>query len=423
MIQLAIDFFNELYFLTMEMAPYLLLGFMIAGILYGFFPKNKVQKYLGKNNLRSVINASLLGIPLPLCSCGVIPTGVSFHQNGASKGAAVSFLISTPQTGVDSIMVTYSLLGLPFAVLRPIIAFFTGIFGGWYTNRLVKKNPHEEGSIHQIEEHRNYNSLYQRVYSMMKYAFVDFLQDIMRWLVIGLIIAAAISIVLPDDFFTTYIGNNYLSILLVLAASVPLYVCATGSVPIAAVLLMKGLSPGAALVFLMAGPATNAATITVIGKSLGKRSLIAYLTSIIGGSIIFGILINEFLPWSWFTIIDIHGVHNHGLPDWLKLGSTIALTLLIVNGFIRKYFIKKKIASCSCDGSCKTNNGMEKTIIITGMNCNHCKMSVENNLKKIEGIDNVIVNLEAKTAIIIGLNYDMEEVKKILSGLGFEIDE
>jgi len=239
MIQLAIDFFNELYFLTMEMAPYLLLGFMIAGILYGFFPKNKVQKYLGKNNLRSVINASLLGIPLPLCSCGVIPTGVSFHQNGASKGAAVSFLISTPQTGVDSIMVTYSLLGLPFAVLRPIIAFFTGIFGGWYTNRLVKKNPHEEGSIHQIEEHRNYNSLYQRVYSMMKYAFVDFLQDIMRWLVIGLIIAAAISIALPDDFFTTYIGNNYLSILLVLAASVPLYVCATGSVPIAAVLLMK----------------------------------------------------------------------------------------------------------------------------------------------------------------------------------------
>jgi len=173
----------------------------------------------------------------------------------------------------------------------------------------------------------------------------------------------------------------------------------------------------------MAGPATNAATITVIGKSLGKRSLIAYLTSIIGGSIIFGILINEFLPWSWFTIIDIHGVHNHGLPDWLKLGSTIALTLLIVNGFIRKYFIKKKIASCSCDGSCKTNNGMEKTIIITGMNCNHCKMSVENNLKKIEGIDNVIVNLEAKTATIIGSDYDMEEVKKIVSGLGFEIDE
>jgi len=423
MIQIVIDFFNELYFLTMEMAPYLLLGFMIAGILYGFFPKDKVQKYLGKNNLRSVINASLLGIPLPLCSCGVIPTGVSFHQNGASKGAAVSFLISTPQTGVDSIMVTYSLLGLPFAVLRPIIAFVTGIFGGWYTNRLVKKNKLEEGNIHQIEEHIIYNSFYHRVYSMMKYAFVDFLQDIMRWLVIGLIIAAAISIALPDDFFTNYIGNNYLSILLVLAASVPLYVCATGSVPIAAVLLMKGLSPGAALVFLMAGPATNAATITVIGKSLGKRSLIAYLSSIIGGSIIFGILINEFLPWSWFSVIDIHGVHNHGLPYWLKLGSTIALTLLIVNGFIRKYFIKKKITSCSCDGSCNTNNSMEKKIVILGMSCNHCKMSVENNLKKIHGIDNVTVNLEAKTATIIGSGYDMDEVKKIVSGLGFEIND
>lgn len=417
--QLIIDFANELYFLTLEMAPYLMLGFLIAGILYGFFPKAKVQKYLGKNDIRSVINAALLGIPLPLCSCGVIPTGVSFHQNGASKGAAVSFLISTPQTGVDSIMVTYSLLGLPFAIIRPIVAFVTGVFGGWYTNRLVKKNPVEEGTIHPITEDVVYASLWLRIKGMIKYAFVDFLQDIMKWLVIGLVIAAAISVALPDDFFTNYIGNDYLSILIVLAASVPLYVCATGSVPIAAVLLMKGLSPGAALVFLMAGPATNAATIAVLGKSLGKRALIAYLTSIIGGSILFGILINEFLPWSWFQVIDIHGAHNHGLPFWLKLSSTIVLTLLIMNGFIKKYFVKKKPQSCSC-GTDNCTTTMEKTYVIKGMTCNHCKMSVETNLKKIDGIDIVSVNLENKTATVSGTNYSESEIKKIVDGLGFE---
>src|SRR6056297_3622133 len=133
------EYFSELWFLVLEMAPWLLLGLIFAGILKVYFPQRHIDKYLGKSNFRSAFNASMLGIPMPLCSCGVIPTGISFYRNGASKGASNSFLISTPQTGVDSILATYSMLGWPFAVLRPVVAFVTGIAGGLFTNFFVKR--------------------------------------------------------------------------------------------------------------------------------------------------------------------------------------------------------------------------------------------------------------------------------------------
>jgi uncharacterized membrane protein YraQ (UPF0718 family) len=315
------EYLVALWDLTIEMAPYLLLGFLIAGILHVYISAQRMKQYMGKPSLKSVINAALIGIPLPLCSCGVIPTGMSFHKNGAANGPTVSFLISTPQTGVDSILATYSLLGLPMAIIRPIIAFVTGIVGGGLTNKITNLEV-QENHDGEYEDNRARKG---KLYRTFKYAFVDFLNDIAKWLVIGLLIAALIAVIVPDDFFTKTIGNEYLSMLLVLLASVPLYVCATGSVPIAAVLLMKGLSPGAAIVFLMAGPATNAATITVIGKVLGKKSLIGYMVSIIAGAILFGILVNEFLPREWFTGFlpemahDGHG--DHFLPHWFKVVS------------------------------------------------------------------------------------------------------
>ncbi|RLD62015.1 MAG: heavy metal-associated domain-containing protein, partial [Bacteroidetes bacterium] len=269
------NYLLELFELTNEMSPYLLLGFFFAGILHVFFKKERIAKYMGGSKIKSAIYATLIGIPLPLCSCGVIPTGISFYKNGASKGSTVSFLISTPQTGVDSILVTYSLLGLPFAIIRPIIALISGVFGGVFTNYYTKSDV-QESSCHLSEANEKIDK--KNVFSrFFNYAFVEFLQDISKWLIIGLMVAAFISLVLPDDFFTSYINNSLLSMGIVLLASIPLYVCATGSVPIAAVLLMKGLSPGAALVFLMAGPATNAATITVLGKVMGKKALTSYL--------------------------------------------------------------------------------------------------------------------------------------------------
>jgi len=401
--------------LFQEMAPYLMLGFLLAGVLHVFFPKGKVSQYLGKANLRSVVNAALVGVPLPLCSCGVIPTGISFHKNGASKGAAVSFLISTPQTGVDSILATYSLMGLPFAIIRPIAAFITGIVGGAFTNQIdhneqsdaVQPSATEESLFKQM-------SFAQKLTAMLRYAFVDFLQDIAKWLLIGLAIAALITVLIPDTVFEQYLSNSYLNMVLILIASVPMYVCATGSIPIATVLLLKGISPGAAFVFLMAGPATNAGTMTVIGQSMGRKALMTYLVSIIGGALLFGILINEFLPASWFTMAA-EVVHNHHiLPLWLEVSSSWILMALLIYGvaspYITKFFPKSNTKQYQ----------MEHKYQVNGMTCNHCKASVEKNLQKLDGIKSVQVDLASKIVSVDAEGVTDQQVADLVNDLGFE---
>jgi len=419
MFALIKEYFIQLYWLLNELSPYLLLGFLFAGLLNVFFPKDKITKFLGKNNFRSVLNAALIGVPLPLCSCGVIPTGVSLQKNGASKGAAVSFLISTPQTGVDSILVTYSLLGLPFTIIRPIVALLTGIFGGLLTNFNENKNTKTEDKIILDEEIETGSKLKR----MFKYGFVTFLQDLSKWLIIGILIAAVISILVPDNFFAEYMSNPFLEMLIILLISVPLYVCATGSVPIAAVLMLKGLSPGAALVFLMAGPATNAATITVIGKSLGKKTLITYLTSIIGGAVVSGLIVNYFLPREWFMLLDSSHLTHIGhqsheiLPLWAKISSTIILIVLIINGYIQKYLnSKKNKIMINTD-----NLVVAKTfkISVEGMTCNHCKMNVEKNLKKIEGINQVSADF-TKSIVEIEGDVDLKLVETMINDLGYD---
>ena len=425
---LVIDFLNDytlaLLELTWEMAPYLLLGFLIAGILHVYFPKDKVTRYLGRNNFSSVFNASILGIPLPLCSCGVIPTGISFYKNGASKGSSVSFLISTPQTGVDSIFATYALLGLPLALIRPVIALFTGIMGGLATNFAVRKDPPPKAEkIIETGNHINGRGSFAR---MMHYAFVEFLQDIAKWLVIGLLLAALFAVLIPDDFFSEYLGNEFLGMLLILGASIPIYVCATGSVPIAAVLLMKGLSPGAAIVFLMAGPATNAATITVIGNVLGKKTLYAYLLSIIGGALLFGVLVNEFLPREWFQPhyhIGHEGHGTHFLPEWLKVGSGLILMALVANGYIQRFIVSRKLVRQTTETKQEISTSAtmdEKVIKVNGMTCNHCAMNIQKNLGALEGIETIDVDLQGARVKITGSTIDLGKVKEKVESIGYE---
>ncbi len=407
-------YLEELFELSKEMAPYLLIGFFFAGILHVFFKKEKIARYMGSNKIKSAIYAALIGIPLPLCSCGVIPTGISFYKNGASKGATVSFLISTPQTGVDSILVTYSMLGLPFALIRPIVAFVSGIFGGAFTSFYAKdKDKDKENLIEHAQEEEVSGNIFQRFF---KYAFVEFLQDISKWLIVGLLLAALISLLLPDDFFTSYINNPFLSMGIVLLASIPLYVCATGSVPIAAVLMMKGLSPGAALVFLMAGPATNAATITVLGKVLGKKALSAYLISIIGMALAFGLFIDNFLPSEWFTqfLSAGHSGHQHNtIPVWLQILSVYTLALLIINGYYQKYkhiIFKGK----------NTNEKQElySVIKVEGMTCNHCKTSVTKGLTT-QGLNVEDIDLVNSTVKIKGNITNEKLIKETVNSLGY----
>ena len=364
---------NEILHLINEMSPYLLLGFLIAGLMHAFVPGKYYTRYLAKNNFRSVVNAALLGIPLPLCSCGVIPTAMSLRKEGASKGAVVSFLIATPQTGIDSIAATYSLMGLPFALLRPVVALFTALFGGQLEHAIgvEQKEEHEEhekqeetcpcccqhnhGHHHEHEhEHEHEHdkssdghcccnhteakagmSFWQKIVVALKYAFVDMVEDIGKWLVVGLIVAALITVLVPDEFFAVFAGNTWLSMLLVLVISVPMYICATGSIPIAVALMLKGLTPGAALVLLMAGPAVNMASILVIRQRMGMRTLVAYLISIVVGAVLAGIGIDYLLPREWFTdnLVELECCTE--IASWFEWTCTALLVLLLCNTFWR----------------------------------------------------------------------------------------
>lgn len=413
MMDILMELWRAFLDLVFEMAPYLLLGFIIAGILKVYLPSNFVSKYMGRHNKRGVINAALLGVPLPLCSCGVIPTGISFYKNGAGKGASVSFLISTPQTGVDSILVTSSLMTFPFAIIRPIIAFITGIFGGFLTDK-IDAGEHIESAT-KVEEARPRPA--NRISATIYYALDEFLMDISKWLLVGLVIAALITTFVPTDFFAGAIGQGWTGMLLILAASLPLYVCATASVPIAAALMLKGLSPGAALVFLMAGPATNAATMTVIKQTLGGKTLFAYLLSIILGALISGYVIDNFLPASWFQIghMAMHGHEHNALPFWLEAGAAIVLGTAILRGYTKRLhpYIMAFV---------NRNKTMDKLELnVTGMGCKSCSGKIENGLLKFENIKIVAASHESSSVVVEGDNIDKDKIVSIITELGYKV--
>lgn len=383
-----------------EMAPYLLLGFLIAGILHAFVPRRVYANYLAKNDLQSVVLAALFGVPLPLCSCGVIPTAMSMRREGASKGAVVSFLISTPQTGVDSIAATASLLGLPFALLRPLAAFVTALFGGGLTAAFSRESalPAVQADTAPVRL-----SFVQKCRAALHYGFVEMMQDIGKWLVMGLVAAGLITVLLPNGFFAAYSDRPLANILLVLALSVPMYICATGSIPIAAALMLKGLSPGAALVLLMAGPATNLAAILVIGRVLGRKTLVLYLAAIVAGAVGFGLVTDHLLPREWFApAFAAPGAACHAAGVvWWKAASGALFVLLLAAAFIRKYRPKK-------------SKVMQNSYRIKGMMCNHCKAHVEESLALVEGVITVRVDLAAGVAQVDGT----ADPAKIIAAIG-----
>ena len=414
MVEIAGAYVGELVGLVNEMSPYLLLGFLSAGLLRVVFPRQMITRYMGQNNFRSVFNASLLGVPMPLCSCGVLPAGIGFYRNGASRGPTISFLISTPQTGVDSILATYSLLGLPLAIIRPVVAFFTGLLGGVLGNATERNSNGGKDIESKSEEH------YERsVKELFRYGFVELIQDISKWLLIGMLVAALLAVLIPGDFFTSTISSEYLAMLLMIAASVPLYICATGSIPIVAVLLMKGMAPGAALVLLMAGPATNIATMAVIGNTLGKRSLWVYLGTIIGGALFFGILVNELLPREWFTgaMPSIAHLHDHQ-TGWFKWASSAILALLIMNGYLMKLLSNQKERRRDRE---KANN-IKKNILqyrVEGMTCDHCKATVEQGLKDLQGVSEVMADRASNLITVQAAEITDNQIKDTIENLGY----
>ena len=428
-----------------EMSPYLLLGFLLAGVMHAFIPDGWYAKYLSGNTFRSVVNAAIFGVPLPLCSCGVIPTAMSLKREGASKGAVVSFLIATPQTGVDSIFATYSLMGLPFAVVRPIAALFTAIIGGTFVNVgekgevLTDETPQQTASRTWSEQ--RHRSLGQRCLEVLKFGFVEMMEDIGKWLVVGLVVAGLITVLVPDEFFAIFKDNTFLSMLLVLCVSVPMYICATGSIPIAVALMMKGLTPGAALVMLMAGPACNVASILVVNKVLGKKTLALYLAAIIGGSILFGFGIDYLLPREWFTehLSNTHAC-CHDVAGWFEWTCTIVLALLLLNVLRLRLMHKPTcgcghahgghdhchdhgLCSCADGGSGCADEACEtRTYKVRGMNCNHCKANVEKAIRSVKGVEEVNVDLPSGIATVTGDGVRDEEVKAAVESIGYDVE-
>ena len=402
------DFINEVSNLFVEIAPYLILGFIVSGFLYMFTSKEMITKNVGTPGFMSVLKASILGVPMPLCSCGVIPVSTSMYKRGATKGATLSFLISTPQTGVDSILLTLNQMGPQFAIIRPIVALITGVIGGMFGD-LISDNDYK--STANIKHKHEPKSLLDG----LKYSFITLPQDVIKPLIKGIIISGFISILLPNDFFASYNLTGITAMIIIAIASVPIYVCATASVPIAMMLISKGLEPGAAFVFLMAGPATNAATISVIINSLGKKIVYVYISVIFISSIIFGLLINAFLDPNSLPMNMHHG-HSHNII-WNIFSQLSVSGMIIITG----YTLFSQFKGQSKNDISNLNQSVDLSIIIKGMTCNHCKETATEAINSCHGVEDVSIDLESGQALINGKNIDEKEIITSINSVGFSV--
>lgn len=422
---MILDFLYEIYILSLEMAPYLMIGLIFVAILNMYMTKEFVKKQIGDNSMWSIFKAALFGVPLPLCSCGVIPTTVYMADSKASKGAVTSFLISTPQTGIDSIVATYGMMGPIIGIFRPILALIMGVLGGIFINTTVKETPKKNKNVSLnvlkssdtkplLTTKRSFST---RAKASLKYAFQDFLDDIVVEFLIGLVIAGAISYFLPADFLAgSGLKSGILGMLIMIAVGVPMYVCATASIPIAVSLMLKGFSPGVAFVFLAVGPATNAASIGILSKSLGKKLITYYLFILIIMAIASGYLLDFVFAYTGIdpiTQLAMHTHHDHSgiIPYGLQIPLAVIFGVLVLFSLYRKYGVKmfKK--------EVKDNR---KFIKINGMTCNHCVATVTNALKKVENLVNPEVNLSEGKAYYEG-DLDVSILKDAIEKCGYEV--
>ncbi len=381
------EFWQALVELSNAMAPYILFGLLFAGILHEVVPESLVTKHLGEDNVSSVVKATLFGIPLPVCSCGVIPLATGIKKSGASKGATLSFLISTPITGIDSILATYGIFGWIFTIYRIVTSMIISVAAGILTNLFgqdapetappktraapqttafaptkpafsaagtpgsfatkapAKEEPCDSGCGCDNTPKKGFSLI-----SALKYGFVTLLGDIAKPLFWGLLLGALITVAIPDNLSEILQRYNWLSYLIVIAIAVPMYVCATASLPIAAGLMLSGVSAGAAFVFLSAGPATNTVTIGVVKKILGTRSLYIYLGTIVIGSILFGLGLDYIFDKN--SIDPKALVHMGEHAGWFAYASSILLWGLVLWFIGKPLFVKKEAAGCCSGSSC-----------------------------------------------------------------------
>ena len=417
------------------MAPYLLLGFVVAGLLSVVISPEWVERHLGGNGLGQVVKASLFGVPLPLCSCGVIPVAASLRRHGASKGATTAFLLSTPQTGVDSIAVTYALLGPFLAVVRPLAALITGVFGGGLVQAFngngeaVNSEATVDGeapscSSDCCDDDTPKNR--PKIVEALHYGLVILPRDIGKALILGVAISGLIAAFVAPQALESYLGGGLWPMLAAMAIGVPLYVCATASTPIALGLIHAGLSPGAALVFLISGPATNSAALTTLWKVLGRRAAILYLLTVAVASLATGLAVDGLisaggLPESALvpaatSIADqgAHAQHEGGRAmSWLETASAIVLLAVLINAL-------RPRRRRDGDRAMAEDDQWVLELKVSGMRCNGCVTSVQRALSEISGVTEAVVQLDEGRALIRGEGFSTQDLVDAVTSLGFE---
>ena len=356
MVNLIQAVFEAAWSLLLDSSVYILFGILIAGLLKVFLNPATVVKHLGAGRFSSVIKAAFIGVPLPLCSCGVLPAAVSLKKQGANKGATTAFLISTPESGVDSIAISYALLDPIMTLIRPVAAFITALTAGCIENIIdwPKARPHVASDIvSPVKEQRgtddntapdipvSHPGKWTTLVAGLKYALVDVWGDIAVWFFTGLLIAGMIMALIPDELMIRWLDGGISSMLVMLVIGIPLYICATASTPVAAALILKGVSPGAALVFLLVGPATNVTSLAVLVGILGKKSTFRYLFILSSCAILFGLAVDQLYRMAGISPQAVIGEAAELIPYGAKLGGASVLILLSIQPF--STWLKRRI--------------------------------------------------------------------------------
>jgi len=370
--QFLLHSLEEAWHLLLDSSVYIIFGIVTGGLLRIFLNPSSVVRHLGTGRFRSVVKAAAFGVPIPLCSCGVLPAALSLKKQGANTGATTAFLISTPESGVDSIAISYALLDPIMTIARPVVGMVTamtaGITENLFSARYAKNvQPPDlscpvdgccDGNDCSPEEHSQHHTWQEKIIKGMRYAFGELWADIAPLFFLGILLSGFITVLVPSEYLSAYLGGGISSMLLMLVIGIPLYICATASTPVAATLILKGVSPGAALVFLIAGPATNITSLTVLTGVLGKRATTIYLLSIAGLSVFFGLLLDWLYSYSGLSAQAMVGQAAELIPPWAQLVGTILLIVFSVKpvyAAIRKILSPRSSQeSCECS-SCDSD--------------------------------------------------------------------
>ncbi|MBF0196765.1 MAG: permease [Planctomycetes bacterium] len=398
--------FLDIWALFAEMSLWLLLGLVVAGLVAGGLSERFVMRHLGSGGFLSTLKASLIGVPLPLCSCSVIPTGIGFYKKGASASSSLSFLISTPQTGIDSILLTSGALGWPFALVKVISAFMMGILGGllmsiWPDDTMKNPKPVADRAQPTCKSQEKAASFWCSFY---EFAFIELPASLAKPFLLGVILSAVVAYYFEPGSLSSLMGEGFVAMLIMLAFSLPLYVCSTASIPVAFMLAQQGVHSGAILLFLVAGPATNIATILMVAKNMGMRALICYLGVIILGSLLVGSLLGDIIVYS--SLVGDH--HEH--LKWFHHLAGIVLMIIFSPHLLRSlrkfkapFFAAKTDAKLSFD--------------LSGLTCGGCVAKLERALKE----NDVIYTSLDQTSLVLSANEfrSPEDIIDIVQDQGF----